>query len=165
MQSVDRESIKSPCDFQSIYSSLLSCTTKNPQLRILFPQSFLFLYKSHPPNHTFPLPLLLLTAILTPLYCCPLQISSQNSPKSPFVPCATSSSRWVPYFLRYSTLIFSKCRGSQWKRTRRLTRSSVRSLEVSARAWCRRRASRTGRLSTPLRMCARVSPWGKRVGG
>lgn len=95
-----------------------------------------------------------------PTHFRPLQISPQKAPNSPLVPSSISCSSFDPYFFLYSTLIFSKCRGSQWKRTRRLTSSSVRSLEVSARAWWRRRASRTGRLSTPLRMCARVSPYG-----
>ena len=76
----------------------------------------------------------------------------QNSPKSPFVPSSTSCSSLTPYFFLYASLTFAKCLGSQWKRTRRLTSKSVRSLEVSARAWCRRRASRTGRLRTPLIM-------------
>ncbi len=82
----------------------------------------------------------------------------QNSLKSPFVPSSTSCSNLVPYFFRYASFTFARCLGSQWNRTRRLTSRSVRSLEVSARAWCRRRASRTGRLSTPLMMWARVSP-------
>ena len=59
----------------------------------------------------------------------------QNSPKSPLVPCSTSCSSRTPYFFLYASLIFAKCRGSQWKRTRRLTSRSVRSFEVSARAW------------------------------
>ena len=88
----------------------------------------------------------------------PFNISLQKSPNSPLVPSSIACARLEPYFLLYSIWTFSKCCGSQWNRTRRLTRSSVRSLDVSAKAWWRRRASRTGRLSTPLRICANVSP-------
>jgi len=96
---------------------------------------------------------------LRALHFSPLHNSKQNSPKSPFVPSLISCSSLASYLRLYSTLIFSKCLGSQWKRTRRLTSNSVRSLDVSPRAWWRSKASLTGRLRTPLRMCARVSPY------
>lgn len=88
-----------------------------------------------------------------PPHLTPLTTSLQKSLKSPFVPSSKSKSKLEPYFFLYSALTLSKWRGSQWKRMRRLTSSSVRSLvEVSERAWWRRRASRTGRLRTPFRM-------------
>ncbi len=94
------------------------------------------------------------------------QSAPKNAPKSPLAPSSTSLSKRLPYRLRYSSLILSRCARSQWKRTRRETRSSVRSREVSvARDWCRRRASRTGRLRAPFRMWARVSPCGRGGGG
>ena len=112
------------------------------------------------PNPTQPNPTLKTTLPhLTPPHLPPSHNLTQNSPNSPFVPSSTCTSNLTPYFRLYSTFTRSRCLGSQWKRTRREMRSSVRSLEVSARAWWRRRASRTGRLRTPLRMWARVSPW------
>ena len=109
-------------------------------------------------NHLSTDPALLTKFMYQSLYFSPFASSLQKSPNSPFVPCAMSCSSLEPYFFLYSTLIFSKCCGSQWNLTKRLMSNSIRSLDVSAKAWWRRRASRTGRLSTPLRMCASVSP-------
>lgn len=108
----------------------------------------------HPSTSPSPIPSPEPDRHLTP----PPHNPKQNSPKSPLVPSATSCSSRFPYLRRYSAFTLSRCLGSQWKRTSRLTSSSVRSLLVSVMAWCSRRASRTGRLSTPLRMWARVSP-------
>lgn len=92
--------------------------------------------------------------------------SMQNSPQSlpPAVlstSSAIASSRSSPYLFWNSSFTISRCRGSQWSRTRREINSSDRSLPVrdSRRAWCRSRASRMGRLITPFRICARVSPY------
>lgn len=87
--------------------------------------------------------------------------SIQNSPHSlPPTSCAMASSTRSLYRLRYSCFTCSRCRGSQCSRTRREMSSSDRSRpdRDSRIAWCRSSASRMGRLMTPLRMCARVSP-------
>lgn len=64
----------------------------------------------------------------------PAHKPKQNSPKSPFVPSRTSCSSLFPYFRLYSCFTFSRCFGSQWKRTSLLTSKSVRSLLVSLMA-------------------------------
>lgn len=85
--------------------------------------------------------------------------SMQNSPHSlpPLVgkiSSAIASSSLSPYRLRNSCLTCSRCFGSQCSLTSLEINNSDRSLpdRDSCNAWCRSRASRMGRLITPLRI-------------